>query len=492
MTMKKIIFLPVLFLLFCINAMAQNETDIVRYSIPTTAGSARVAAMGGAFGALGGDLTAVTANPAGIGVFRKSEISITPWLNAANTQSDNSSIRKSSFQLGSLGGVISLYNKNFDWKGFNFGINYTNLNNFNRKTNQFVYNSPTNYPVVWANQATIATMYGENLPIDSELAYNVRLIEWVEDEGKFDANLIAGETVNQHKYIVENGYQGEYDFSFGTNYKDKLYLGFTIGLQSIRYKYRSCYTETAPSNSYYEIDSYDYNQYLKTEGVGTNFKIGAIYRPIPELRIGAAIHTPTYYSITDDYEEAMQSRFFTPDEDGNSVYDSYLTPARYNYDMQTPWKAIFSVATVLAQKAILSVDYEFNNYHSAKFNDGENGYDYSALNQDLRNYLKNTNNVRVGAEFRANNTLSLRAGYAYWASPYRYTGSGKIQSVSGGFGINLGVFYCDAAYIYKQSKDTTVFYRYVDPEDAIYDVSATPVHNKYQAHEAKITLGIRF
>ena len=472
--------------------MAQNETDIVRYSIPTTAGSARVSAMGGAFGALGGDLTAVTTNPAGIGVFRKSEISITPWLNVANTQSDNSSIRKSSFLLGSLGGVVSLYNKNFDWKGFNFGINYTNLNNFNRKTNQFVYNSPTNYPVVWANQATIATIYGENLPIDSEMAYNTRLIEWVEDEGKFDANLIAGELVNQHKYIVESGYQGEYDFSLGTNYKDKLYLGLTIGIQTVRYKYRSSYTETAPSDSYYEIDSYDYNQYLKTEGVGTNFKVGAIYRPIPELRIGAAIHTPTYYSITDDYEEDMQSRFFTPDEDGNSVYNSYLPLSRYNYDMQTPWKAIFSVATVLAQKAILSIDYEFDNYHSAQFNDGENGYDYSALNQDLRNYLKNTNNVRFGAEFRANNALSLRAGYAYWASPYRYTGSGKIQSVSGGFGINLGVFYCDAAYIYKQSKNTTVFYNYVDPEDAIYDVSATPVHNKYQTHEAKITLGVRF
>ncbi len=489
--MRKLYILPVLFLI-CKTVFAQSETDIVRYSIPATAGSARVSAMGGAFGALGGDLTALVNNPAGIGVFRKSEISITPWLNVANTKADNTSIRKSSFQLGSFGGVIALYNKNSDWKGFNFGINYTNLNNFNQKTNQFVYNSSTNFPTVWANQATIAVIQGENIPVDSEMAYDVRLIEWVEEEGKYDANLISGEKVNQHKYIVEDGYQGEYDFSLGSNFKDKLYLGLTIGIQSIRYKYRSYYTETAPQNSFYEVDSYDYNQYLKTEGVGTNFKVGVIYRPIPELRIGAAIHTPTYYTITDNYEESMQSRFFTANEDGNYSYDAYLIPSHYNYDMQTPWKAIFSLATVLHQKAILSVDYEFNNYNSAKFNDGENGYDYSTLNQDIRNNLKNTNNVRIGAEYRANSTFSLRAGYAYWASPYRHTDTGKIQSVSGGFGVNLGTFYCDAAYIYKHSQNTTVFYNYIDPEDAIYDVIANPVHNKYQAHEAKITLGVRF
>jgi len=477
------------------NVFSQTEADVVRYSVTTNTGSARASAMGGAFGALGGDLSMVGVNPAGIGVFRKSEISITPYLNIANTESNTSSIRKSSFQLGTLGGVMALYNKNFDWRGCNFGINYTNLNNFNRKTSQFVYDSPTNYPTLWANTATLAVLQGTDIPAVSEMAYNVRLIEWIEDEGKYDANLIAGELVNQHKYIVEDGYQGEYDFSFGTNFKDRLYLGITVGIQSIRYKYRSYYTGTAPLNSYYEVDSYDYNQYLKTNGIGTNFKVGMIYRPIPELRIGAAIHTPTYFSITDDYEETMQARFFTADADGNSIYDSYLIPARYDYDMQTPWKAILSLATVLNQKAIISIDYEFNNYRSAEFNNGENGYDYNApgdVNENIRTYLKNTNNIRIGAEYRMNSTFSIRGGYAYWDSPYRHTHSGKIQAFSGGFGINLGTFYCDAAYIYKHSKDTSYFYIYEDPYDSIYDFASEPINNKYHTHEAKITCGIRF
>lgn len=489
--MKTLHILPAL-LLLCETVFAQSESDIVRYAVTTNTGSARVSAMGGAFGALGGDLTTIGANPAGIGVFRKSEISITPYLNVANTKSGATSIQKTSFQLGSLGGVVSYGNQNFDWRGFNFGINYTNLNNFNRKTNQFVYNSPTNFPVVWANQATLATMQNQDIPVASEMAYNVRLIEWVEDEGKYDANLIAGELVNQHKYILEDGYQGEYDFSFGTNYKDKLYLGMTIGIQTIRYKYRSYYTGTAPSDSYYKLDNYGYNQYLKTEGIGTNFKVGFIYRPIPELRIGAAIHTPTYYSISDDYEENMRSRFFTADEDGNYDYYSYLPLTNYDYDMQTPWKAIFGLATVLGQKAIISVDYEFNNYNSAKFNNGEDRYDYAWENQNIKDYLKNTNNIRVGAEYRVNNNFSLRAGYAHYASPYRHSDTGKVQSISGGFGINLGSFYCDAAYIHQFSKNTTCFYDYVDPYDDVYDFSAEPINNKFRTHEVKITFGARF
>lgn len=495
--MKKLYILPALLLMSSV-AFSQTMEDIVKYSVTTNTGTARSSAMGGAFGALGGDLSSLSINPAGIGVFRKSEFSITPYLNIAKTSSNNTDIRKNSFQLGSFGGVISLYNGNFDWKGINFGINYTNLNNFNRKTNQFIYNSPTTFPQVWANEANLALSRGQYIPVRSEMAYNVRLLEWVEDEngnGQYEPNLLPNEEILQHQYIREEGYQGEYDFSFGTNFKDKLYLGFTIGIQSIRYKYRSVYTGKAATNSFYEIDQYNLSQYLKTEGVGTNFKVGLIYRPLPELRIGASIHTPTYYSITDRYEESMYSLFYTEDADGYKDYDSYVEPASYNYDMQTPWRAVFSLATILNQKAILSVDYEFNNYNSAEFSNGESGYDYNApgdVNSDIRALLKNTNNLRVGAEYRVNSVFSLRAGYSHWDSPYKHTNSGKIQSVTGGLGLNFGNFFCDAAYIYKFAKNTTYFYSYTDPDDAIYDVISEPVSNKYLTHEAKVTLGIRF
>ncbi len=494
--MKKLNILSIL-LIMGVNSFSQTVNDMVRYAITTNTGSARTSAMGGAFGALGGDMSAFHANPAGIGVFRKSEVSITPYLNIANTSSDSRSVRKASLQLASLGGVAAFYNQAFDWKGFNFGINYTNLNNFNQKTNQFVYHSPTNYPLVWANEANLALSYNEEIPVRSLMAYNVGLLEWNQELNQYEPTLWPAEEVSQHMLIKEEGYQGEYDFTFGTNYKDKLYLGLGIGIQTIRYKYRSVYTGKGDQTNFYGIDQYNFNQYLKTEGVGTNFKVGLIYRPLPEIRIGAAIHTPTYFSLTDDYEENMRNIFFEADEEGYDTYESFAGPYRYNYDMQTPWKAMFSLATVLMQKAIISLDYEFNNYHSAKYSNGEEGYDFyepdgNGANNLLHSELKNTHNLRFGAEYRTNSVLSLRAGYAYWASPYRHTSAGKIQAVSGGFGLNFGQFYCDAAYIYKFAENTTYFYNYKDPEDPLYDVIAEPVKNKYANHEGKITLGVRF
>ena len=493
--MIKSIYIASAILLISGMASAQNEEDIVRYSVTTNAGSARSSAMGGAFGALGGDISTLGNNPAGIGVFRRSEISLTPGLNIANTKSNNTSVRNTSFQPASLGFVVTLYNEHFNWKGFNFGVNYTNLNNFNRKTNQYVYNSPTSTIQAWANDANYALDHGYEIPIVAEMAENVHLLNWNDTSCMYEPMLYNNDEVLQHKYIREEGYQGEYDISFGTNYKDKLYLGLAIGIQSIRYKYSSAYTGKASSDNPNEIDQYGHYQYLKTEGVGTGFKVGAIYRPLPELRIGASIHSPIYFSVSEDYEESMYSAFYTPDDNGDYEYDSYLDPfpLSYDYDMQTPWKAVFSLATVLRQKAILSVDYEFNNYNSARFSDGNGGFDYDQpgeANEYIREFLKNTNNVRIGAEYRVNGMFSLRSGYACLSSPYKSNGR-KIQTVSGGFGLNLGAFYCDASYAYRFAEETTYFYRHIDDLGPQYDVIAEPVDNKYRTHEAKITIGFR-
>lgn len=518
--MKKLYILPVLLLIAGV-VSAQTTADIVRYTTTATTGSARVAAMGGAFGALGGDLSSLGINPAGIGVFRKSEISITPVLNVAKTKSGGRATNDASFQLGTFGGVVAFHNKNFDWRGFNFAINYTNLNNFNRTANQYVYNSATSYTQIWALEANndldwvinspnppAFIKFDEVLNSRSMLAYNTRLINFNENNNQFEPTLFKGEEKTQRKYIKEDGYQGEYDFSFGTNYKDKLYLGMTIGIQSIRYKYKSVFTgqgvERTGNVNPYGLDKYNFGQYLETKAVGTNFKFGLIYRPLPELRIGAAIHTPTFFSMSDDYTEDMHSEFFEPDADGYRYYDSYVEPIYYNYDMQTPWKAVFSLATVLFQKAIISADYEYTDYSAAKFSNGNEGEDFyepdgSGANDLIKSTLKKTHNFRIGAEYRFNSTFSLRGGYSYLASPYKsanvpsYLKSDpKIQSASFGFGLNLGTFYFDAAYICKFSKDITNFYYYQDPLDSAYDIIAEPVHNNYLDHQGRLTLGVRF
>lgn len=493
--MKTLYILPAL-LLTAHLGFSQTTADVVRFSQSTNFGTARSTAMSGAFGALGGDLSTFSSNPAGIGVFRKSEISITPSLTFSNTKSGNRSASDNSFQMGDMGAVISFYSPGFNWRGFNFGINYTNMNNFNQRTDQYISNSPNSFSQAITHLANYDIQHNFQPSILEQLASQSNVILLNKENGFYEPVIIGA---NQRKNIREDGYQGEYAFSFGTNYKDKLYLGLTIGLQSIYYKSKSMYTETPDKDNPYDLNYFDYLEQFKTTGVGTNFKFGVIYRPIPELRLGAAIHSPTFYSMTDRYYSDMYSLYNTPDPDNNYDYLSDPYSYKYDYDLRTPWRAILSAAVVLKQKAILSVDYEYIDYTSAKLSNGDGQYDYydseegPGTNDDIKRYLRSTHNVRIGAEYRYNSMLSLRGGYSFYASPYKQHKSlHTLQTVSGGFGLNFGQFYCDAAYLYKFSKDTTLFYNYIDPDDAEFDVRSESINNKYNKHEARITVGMRF
>lgn len=441
-------------------------------------------------------MSTFSTNPAGIGVFRKSEISITPTISFSNTKSGNRSAGDNSFQVGDLGAVISLYNPDSDWRGFNFGINYSGMNNYNRKTDQYIANSPNSFSQAIAQQANYDIAVGHMPGIMEEMASQSNVILMDAESGFYEPVIIGA---HQRKTVKEDGCQGEYAFTFGSNYKDKLYLGVTVGLQSVYYKSKSVYTETPDQDNPYELNYFDYLQVLKTTGVGTNLKFGVIYRPIPELRFGAAIHTPTYYAMTDRYYSDMFSSYKTPDADGYYDYLSKPYEYKYDYDMRTPWRALLSIATVLKQKAILNIDYEYIDYASAKLSNGDGHYDFydsadgPGTNDDIKRYLRSTHNFRIGAEYRYNSLLSLRGGYSFYNSPYKFDKkSNRLQTVSAGFGLNFGQFYWNIAYLYKFSEDTTLFYSYFDSEDASYDIVSQSIRNKYNNHEARITFGLRF
>ena len=501
--MKKLYILSALLTMGTI-ASAQNYEEILRFSRFTTTGTARSAAMGGAFGALGGDLSTLSTNPAGIGVFRKSEAAFTPLLNFNDIKSGNRTANKTSFQMGTLGAVFSLYTPDFNWRGFNFGINYTNLSNYNRQMDIAVLNSSTSQLNAYALQADNIQPKDLN-PFTLGQAYETFLIN-PNDQLYYSPAVGEGELVNQYKLLKEDGYQGEYAFSFGTNYKDKLYLGMTIGLQTTYFKTRRQHTELGEENAPSGFDSYDFFENVRINGVGTNLKFGAIYRPIPELRIGAAIHTPTWYNMNYRRETYIDAYYWTP-EDPNTGRESQISQSqgyydKYDFDMRTPWRAILSIATVLNQKAIISADYEYVDYGSAKYTAGPYSRFYDETNAAIKSTYTAAHNFRVGAEYRFNSQFSLRAGYNYMGSPYKrkeysfvnsIPGGDKIQTVSGGIGLNFGQFYCDAAYSYRFAKDETIFY-YTETQidNLIHTVMAEPVSNKYHEHQARITVGVRF
>ena len=125
-------------------AFSQNISDALRYSIDDMNGTARFKAMSGAFGALGGDLSAININPAGSSVFSASEFSVTlgnqrqesisEYFGTKQTKTDND------FDISQLGAVFSLPvdDNSTNWKKISFGFNYQRTRSFDGK--DFAFN----------------------------------------------------------------------------------------------------------------------------------------------------------------------------------------------------------------------------------------------------------------------------------------------------------------------------------------------------------------
>lgn len=262
-------------------------------------------------------------------------------------------------------------------------------------------------------------------PFTTSLAYDAYLLNLPEDntDNVYDIPIDNTHSVEELKYTKERGYQAEYAISVGANYDDKFYFGATLGIQSIHYKSFSYYTEWVVGD---QIDSklkgFTFDQDFVTSGTGVNFKFGMIYRPIPAIRIGAAIHTPTYYSLDAYARNGVYSEFvelpFEGASSGNDLKYGMDAITDYTYKLKTPWRVMGSIATVLGQRAIISADYEYVDYTSAKFTNNGSGNEYLATNEAIKTIYKGTHNFRAGAEYRFSSIFCLRGGYSYSASPY--------------------------------------------------------------------------
>lgn len=361
----KILYIIPVFLFCSLLSNAQNEEDALRFSRVFTSGSARMTAMGGAFGALGGDLSAISINPGGIGVFRKSEFSFTSNLDFSKITSMRYERDKNAYLIGSLGAVFSFNLGDKKWKNVNFAINYNNLNNFNRNSLLGGHTSSNSMVDVWRLEAD-GTMRDNLNMMTTDLAYNAYLLNLKEgSNNEYDIPLIDQDKMQQQKLIQERGYQGEYTISGGANYNDKFYFGIALGIQNIHHRYYSNYMEGIPkgteTNS--QLDYFNFEQESKTTGTGVNFKAGFIYRPIPQIRIGASVHTPTYYNLDMEAYNHLSAWYFeSPDPESDETAYGSGAGTSFSYKLQTPWRATAGVAFVLGQKAIISADYEFVDY----------------------------------------------------------------------------------------------------------------------------------
>lgn len=466
---------------------AQSATDAYSLSQNDFRGTARFMAMGGAFGALGGDITSIVQNPAGIGVYRSSDISATLDVDMQETKSSGSDkYTQTKVSCNSVGYVGAYRLDGETLRTFNWGFSYNrNANKARRYYGQFsnIQSSLSNYVAGttnaggWTASDLANASYGSksSAPWMSILAYDGSIINPSSD-GKSFQGLYGDGTSGYGEYeVVEEGGVDEFNFSMGGNVKDMLYWGFTVGVTDLDYKLYSYYGEQL-NNAYVNSDpsgigeivrgtgAYALENYLHTTGTGYNLKLGVILRPTNALRIGAAFHTPTYYTMKDYYYTTLGYQYLDQPSGSVDTNDGY--DGETNYRLRTPWRFIGSLAGVIGNKGILSFDYEYVAYGSMSLKDDE-GNSYYDTNLDIKDYYKGSNIFRIGGEYRVDKQLSLRAGYSYQTSPVNdkalndqlnvitvsttpaYSFEKSTQYITCGLGYKFGRLYADLAYVHK-------------------------------------------
>jgi hypothetical protein len=468
----------IILIIITYNVFSQNEIDALRYSQEFNGGTARYVSMGGALGAVGGDLSTTLSNPAGLGVFRKSQITFTPNLVFNSTSSEylgrESNGYRTNFNVNNAAGVSSFFNDdNATLVAINFAYSYNRKNNFHYNEDIIGVNhnnSMTDYFADNSNGHPIEELsdFGERLAWETYSINSVDSVNYIYES----ALPHYGEL--QRRTIETRGHMSEGDFSVGVNIANKLFWGGTIGVVWTRFYSDMYHYEQEDEERIENFNYFSYDEHLTTKGTGVNFKTGLIYKPFYFLRLGVAVHSPTFFTLDDYYDTYMEASF---DDVGRNY--SYSPSLYQKYGFNTPGKFLGSVAFFIKKFAILSFDYEMIDYSWANYDDAFN-FDIDYQNRIIDYTYTAAHNFKFGAEYRYN-IFSFRAGAAYYGSPFKSElQDGHTVSYSGGVGFNYGVFFLDLAYLYQQN--SVKYYMYTESPEALI----TRYSNKFM-----MTLGFR-
>jgi len=480
------------FALFC---RAQNENDALRYSLASFGGTARYMALGGAFGALGADFSTLSTNPAGLGLYNSSEFTFTPSLYVGRTSSDyfnrNSVDSKYNFNMGNVGYVFTMTPVNRvseeGWKNFQIGLGLNRYQNFNNRIFTEGENQSNSLIDVFTDQAQ-GLHYSEiEQDYDGLYAYDLNLAWWtylIDITPPDSSHYIGAIPYNQggvmQRFSRETtGSTNEFVFSIGANYDNKLYFGATVGFPYVRYFSESVYSETVIN----PVDSglVDFSLYdeLETRGAGTNFKFGIIYRPTGWMRIGGAIHTPTFYwSMTDYWSSYLESTF----QEGTR-YDRSSPEGSYDYRLNTPMKAIGSLAFLIGDRGLISADYEYIDYREARLRG--DFYSFFSENDAVRSNFTSASNIKIGTEWVVDK-FSFRGGFGLYGNPYKSgINNGERTSLSCGFGYRDKHYFIDLAYVRMMLNED--YYLYGSD-----NFEVKPAINDYTSNNFLLTVGLKY
>ena len=450
----------------------QEISDAVRFAQENLNGTARFRAMSGAFGALGGDLSAINVNPAGSAIYSNNQAGLT--LSSYNTQNKSdyfgthTTDNDYTFDLNQAGFVFVFKNneeKN-DWRKITLSVNYDNANNLDNTAFSAGINptnSVANYFLGYANQnggvalSTLQNYYYEELgyaDAQAFLGYNAYLINPLADEGSNTAyvtNVPSG-TYQQENSFVSTGYNGKLSFNAAASYKDRLYFGLNINSHFTDYRQATSFYEQNANDPTAGVQRLRFNNELYTYGSGFSFQLGTIFKATEALRLGVSYQSPTWYQLNDELQQNISSVWVDADsqQSTTTLVDPNVVMVYDQYKLQTPGKWTGSAAYVFGKSSLISIDYSFKDYGNTQFGP-EN--DFINTNRDLSAALSTASEIRIGAEHRIKQ-WSIRAGYRMDQSPYKNNDiMGDLNSVSGGLGYNFGHIKTDLSYTYAK-RDT--------------------------------------
>lgn len=548
--MKKRLFSIGMLAMAAVAAVAQTQYDAARFSGSELNGTARFVGMGGATSALGADISVIGTNPAGIGLFRSHDLSLSFGFNKNVTNSNlggtevkDERTRASFDQLGFVYST-KIGNKT-DLRYFNIGFNYHKMANFNRQFSSRgnlngsslswqmqdmmlgtgAYQNQASYDALLdaENPYTSSAYYGT--PFLGSMGVRTGLVDDVTgNDGSF--GMMGWNGASGDYYSREEGGINAYDFNLSFNVQDRFYFGATLGVYDVNYSRYSSYYETVLDDKGNDNGSFQLNNWFTTDGAGLDLKLGVIVRPMEysPFRIGFAVHTPIWYSLNDRYTATLGTDILAfPEKYTENLSDYYAPDASYllEYQLATPWKFNVSMGTTFSNVLAVDAEYEFANYAKARYKDA-GGYDLAAANGAVDKYLKNVHTFRIGMEAKFTPQFSFRAGYNYVTSPIADNSARYVPNLSTnkadyiwfdetrtdpeyhnlkarntltlGLGYRGKFMYADVAYKYDFYKsDFYMFddYRFSNDGNSIVSRNSAAAVN-HDRHQLLLTLGVKF
>lgn len=460
-------------------ATAQEAQDVLMISQTQTGTSARSLGVGGAMGSIGADFGAANINPATLGKYSKNEFTFTPSFNILKTNTTyigvNASDKANKLNFQNIGLVLAKRRSNqySGWKGNSFAIGFNKLANFSRTYTITGTNNKSSIMDAYAEQANVngglsALQNGFNNSLESQLGYKAYLLDGKtgDSTNKVFSYVPYAGNLRQTKDIIQSGGINEISMSLAANNNDQLLLGATVGIPIVNIRRNFVYREQDISDN--KNNDFDYLEQLEnktTSGAGINIKIGAVYMPINSVRLGLALHTPTWYSLEDRYNFGITSSLENlSDINGNKIglvnigFGDSNNQAS-NYTISTPYKAVFSGSYVIGKNGFITADVDYVDYTSANINFGKGFEKYTKQENDIiNNVYQATTNFRLGTEWRIGD-LMLRGGYSYYGSPYSNALLSQTRNAfSAGAGLRTASFFIDGALVFNKFSNTEYVY----------------------------------